>query len=123
MNDCNSTSIPLVVNEKLKKEDGEKKVDATKYRSLIDNLLYLTATRPDIMFATSLLSRFMNNHSQAHFGAGKRVLRYITGTPKFGIKYWRGSKVKFEGYCDSNWAGCLDDMKSTSSYVFFLSSS
>ncbi|GKD35291.1 hypothetical protein Tco_1250800 [Tanacetum coccineum] len=52
------------------KEDGSSKVDATLYRSLVGKLLYLTATRPDIMFVASLLSRFMHNPSQIHIGVG-----------------------------------------------------
>ena len=68
---CKLVATPLVCNEKLVKEDGEKKVDETLYRSLVGNLLYLTATRPNIMFATSLLSRFFNSPSQKHYGVGK----------------------------------------------------
>ena len=104
------------------KEDGEEKVDATLYRSLVGNLLYLTATRPDIMFAASLLSRFMNSPSQIHFGAAKRVLRYIRGTTDFGIMYGRCCEPKLKGYYDSDWGGCFDDMKSTSGYAFTLGS-
>ena len=58
---CNEVATPLVVYDKLKKEDGDKKVDKTYYRSFIENLFYLTATRPDIMTASSLLSRFMHS--------------------------------------------------------------
>ena len=57
---CNPVSIPLVVNEKLRKENGGKMVYETHFRSLVGNMLYLTATRPDIMFAASFLSRFMH---------------------------------------------------------------
>ncbi|KAI9200548.1 hypothetical protein LWI28_009701 [Acer negundo] len=56
---CNSVDIPLIANEKLKKEDGAKKADAAVYRSLIGSILYLTATKPDIMFTAGLLSRYM----------------------------------------------------------------
>lgn len=51
------------------------------YGSLFDSLLYLTATRPDRMLAASLVSRFMQEPSQNYFAAGKRVLRYLQGTP------------------------------------------
>lgn len=61
---CRSISTPLAVNEKLMKEYGRKKVNAIFYRSLAGNLLYLPGTRPNIMFSTSLLSRFM--HSPSH---------------------------------------------------------
>ena len=58
---CKPVSTPLMMNEKLKKVDGAPEADASRYRSLVGSLLYLTATRPNIMFATSLLSRFMQN--------------------------------------------------------------
>jgi hypothetical protein len=64
---CKPMATPLAVTEKLKKEDVGKKVDATLYRSLV-------ATRPDIIFATSLLSRFMHSPSHFHFAAAKMVL-------------------------------------------------
>lgn len=63
MSGCKPMATPLVVNEKLTKEDGKKKVNGSLYRSLVGNLLYLTATRPDIIYTASLLSRFMNNPS------------------------------------------------------------
>jgi hypothetical protein len=74
---CKPMATPLAVNEKLKKEDGGKKVDATLYKSLVGNLLYFTATRPYVMFVASLLSRFMHSPSHFHFVAAKRVLKYI----------------------------------------------
>ena len=58
---CKLVATPLITNEKTQKNDGEPEADASKYRSLIGSLLYLTATRPDIMYATSLLSRFMQS--------------------------------------------------------------
>ncbi|RVW83943.1 Retrovirus-related Pol polyprotein from transposon RE1 [Vitis vinifera] len=122
MASCNPVSTPLVVNEKLRKENGGKMVDETHFRSLVGNLLYLTATRPDIMFAASLLSRFMHYPSHLHLGAAKRVLRYLQGTVELGIKYFRNIEVKLIGHCDSDWGGCIDDMKNTSGYAFSLGS-
>ncbi|KAL0300270.1 UNVERIFIED_CONTAM: Retrovirus-related Pol polyprotein from transposon RE1 [Sesamum angustifolium] len=107
---------------KYQKEDGSQKVDGSMYRSLIGSLLYLTATRPDIMFATSLLSRFMQSPSQVHYAAAKRILRYLRGTKDFGIWYKSTNDAKLVGYTDSDWAGSVDDMKSTSGYTFSLGS-
>ncbi|KAK4390397.1 Secreted RxLR effector protein [Sesamum angolense] len=74
------------------------------------------------MFATSLLSRFMQSPSQVHYGAAKRILRYLRGTKDFGIWYKPTNDAKLVGYTDSDWAGSVDDMKSTSDYTFSLGS-
>ncbi|XP_071920752.1 secreted RxLR effector protein 161-like [Coffea arabica] len=66
-------------NEKLSKDDGAAKFDKGLYRSLVGCLMYLTATRPDIMYAVSLLSRFMHCASELHFKAAKKVLRSTSG--------------------------------------------
>ncbi|KAG4957026.1 hypothetical protein JHK85_043406 [Glycine max] len=119
---CKPVATPLITNEKLQKNDGAPEADASKYRSLIGSLLYLTATRPDIMYAASLLSRFMQSPSQIHFGAGKRILRYLQGTKEFSIWYTIETNSELLGYIDSDWAGSADDMKSTSGYAFSLGS-
>ncbi|KAK4387768.1 Retrovirus-related Pol polyprotein from transposon RE2 [Sesamum angolense] len=122
MESCKTVITPLVTGEKYQKEDGSQKFDGSIYRSLIGSLLYLTATRPDIMFATSLLSRFMQSPSQVHYAAAKRILRYLRGTKDFGIWYKSTNDAKLVGYTDSDWAGSVDDMKSTSGYTFSLGS-
>ena len=109
-------------NEKLSKDDGAEKVDESRYRSLIGCLMYLIATRPDLMFAVSLLSRFMHCASELHFKAAKRVLRYIKGTVDFGIMFKKSENLKLVGYSDSDHAGSCDDMRSTSGYVFSFGS-
>ena len=123
MMDCRSLPILLAANKKFRKDDEEKKVNSSHFRSLIGSLLYLTSTRPDIMFSASLLSRFMQEPSQVHFGAAKRVLRYLQGTMDYGIMYKFGGDLNLIGYSDSDWAGSIDDMKSTSGYVFLFGSS
>ncbi|XP_058723232.1 secreted RxLR effector protein 161-like [Vicia villosa] len=111
---CKPAATPLITNEKLQKNDGAPEADASKYISLIGSLLYLTATQPDIMYATSLLSRFMQSPSQIHFGEGKKILRYLQGTEEFGLWYTTKTNSELLGYIDGDWAGSLDDMKSTS---------
>ncbi|XP_042949226.1 secreted RxLR effector protein 161-like [Carya illinoinensis] len=120
MAECKSVATPLIANEKLKKEDGAKEADVAAYMSLIGSLLYLAATRSDIMYATSLLSRFMQYPIQIHFGDAKRVLRYIQGTKDLDIWYKPSSHSTLTSFTDSDWAGSVDNMRSTSGYYFNL---
>ncbi|PKI40626.1 hypothetical protein CRG98_038975 [Punica granatum] len=122
MEECRSVSTPMNLKEKLQKGDGAEATDATAYRSLIGCLVYLTATRPAIMFAVSALSRFMNCASELHLVAAKRVVRYLKCTTTFGIKFTKGNQFKLGGFSDSDWAGYVDDMRSTSRYCFTLGS-
>jgi len=122
MERCKPVSTPLVLNEKLSKDDGSREADLRQYRSLVGSLLYLTATRPDLMYATSLLSRFMSKPSEVHMGTAKRVLRYLRGTLEFGVFYQPCSDPRLIAYSDSDWGGSVDDMKSTSGYTFSFGS-
>ena len=87
MKDCNPVKFPMNTNQKFNLNDGEERIDDHLYRSLIGSMLYLKNRCPDIMFATSFLSRFMQNPSKLHYGAAKRVLRYLMGTSSYGIWY------------------------------------
>ncbi|KAL0402193.1 UNVERIFIED_CONTAM: Retrovirus-related Pol polyprotein from transposon RE2, partial [Sesamum latifolium] len=122
MEGCKTVTTPLITSEKNKKENGSEKVDGSIYRSLIGCLLYLTATRSDIMFPTSVLSRFMQSPSQVHYGAAKRILRYLRGMKVFGIWYTSTNDARLGGYPDCDWAGSANDLKSTSGYTFSLGS-
>nr|KYP62302.1 hypothetical protein KK1_016829 [Cajanus cajan] len=104
--------------EKFSIEDGAEKVDENLYRSLIGCLMNLTATRPDITYAVSLLSRYIHYASKIHFKAAKRILRYINGTIFYGVKFQPVKDFSLYGYSDSDWAGSNDDMKRTSGYCF-----
>lgn len=122
MEGCKAVSTPMNQKEKLCQADGADKVDEGYYRSLIGCLMYLTASRPDILFAVSLLSRFMHWASEMHLAAAKRILRYIKGTTDYGVKFEKCENFKLYGFSDSDWAGSVDDMKSTSGYCFSLGS-
>lgn len=124
MYDANSVQNPIVPGIKITKEIGnDERTDKSHYRQLIGCLLYLTtATRPDLSYVVSLLSRFMENPSAKHMLLAKRVLRYLKGTTDFGILYKKGEINELVAYTDSDYAGDMDDRKSTSGYVFMLSS-
>ncbi|XP_018505139.2 secreted RxLR effector protein 161-like [Pyrus x bretschneideri] len=82
----------------------------------------LHATRPDIMYAASLLARFMHCPTNRHYGTGKKVLMYIKGTLNYGLEYVKGRKACLISYCDSGWGGSLEDSKSTLGYAFSFGS-
>ncbi|KAJ6715422.1 GAG-POL-RELATED RETROTRANSPOSON [Salix viminalis] len=122
LEDCKPVTIPLVVGEKLRKEDGSEAADEGLYRKIVGSLLYLTATRPDLMYSASLLSRFMSNPTRRHMGVARRVLRYVQGTLNYGIEYRKDKSTTLIGYCDADWAGNEDDSRSTSGYAFSFGS-
>jgi len=107
---------------KLSKEDSSKDFDPSVYNSIVGSLMYLTATRPDIMYAVSLISRFMEKPKETHWQAAKRIMRYVKGTKRYGIFYTVSECSDLVGYTDSDWAGSVDDRKSTSGYVFHIGS-
>ena len=84
--------------------------------------MYLTATRPDLMYSVSLISRYMGKPTEMHMAAAKRILRYLKGSWNFGILYKWGWFDELEAFTDSDYAGDVDDRKSTSGYVFLLNS-
>lgn len=88
--------------ENMKKDDGAELVDEGVYRSLIGCLMYLTTTRPDILFLVSVLSRFLNCASELHMMAAKRVVRYLKGTLTYGIRFSKCQTFKLRGYFDSD---------------------
>ncbi|KAG8478422.1 hypothetical protein CXB51_028192 [Gossypium anomalum] len=122
MENCKPTSTPMAVGMKLSSQGDHDQVSESDYRNLIGCLLYLTETRPDIMFAVSMLSKFMHCCNKQHLQAGKRVLRYLKGTLSHGLYFGKSENLKLIGYTDSGWAGSKDDMKSTSGYAFTLGS-
>ncbi|XP_057981300.1 secreted RxLR effector protein 161-like [Malania oleifera] len=118
--DCNPVSTPTEFGLKLNKDYEGKKVDSTLYEQIVGSLMYLTATRPDIMYSVSLISRYMENPIEMHLLAAKRILRYLQGTRDFGLFYKKAEKLELFGFTDSDYAGDQDDRRSTSGYVFML---
>jgi hypothetical protein len=121
MEQCNPVKNPVVPGFKLGKDEDGTSVDATTYKQMVGSLMYLNATRPDLAYVLSLISRFMERSTKLHQQAIKRVLRYLKGTAELGIFYKRGEE-KLMAYSDSDYAGDIDDRKSTSGYVFLLGS-
>ena len=92
------------------------------YQSAIGSLLYLsTRTRTDIAYAVSNEARFCSKLTMEHWKSIKYIMRYLNGTRNYGLLYDKEKVTNFIGYFDADWAGDLDDRRSTSGYVFKLS--
>jgi hypothetical protein len=120
MKDDKPIKTPMGTNGHLDLDTGGKSVDQKVYRSMIGSLLYLCASRPDIMLFVCMCARFQANHKEVHLRAVKRIMRYLVYTPKFGLWYSKGSTFDLIGYSDADWVGCKIDRKSTSWTCRFL---
>ena len=105
---------------KLNVDSSRVEVSPTLYRSIIGSLLYLTASRPDIAFSVGVCARYQAAPKQSHLTAAKRIIRYINGTPYYGLWYSKDSNAYLVGYLDADWDGSVDDRKSTSGGCFYL---
>ena len=81
---------------------------------MIGSLLYLTASRPDIMFSVCMCARYQSAPKESHLKVVKRILRYLHGTSQYGLWYSKGSDCNLVGYTDSDFSGCKSDRKNTS---------
>ncbi|GJV69388.1 putative ribonuclease H-like domain-containing protein [Tanacetum coccineum] len=108
-----TASTPIETQKPLVKDEEASDVDVHLYRSMIGSLMYLTASRPDIMFAVCACSRFQVTPKTSHLSAVKRIFRYLKGKPKLGLWYPRVSSFDLKSYSDSDYAGANLDRKST----------
>jgi hypothetical protein len=120
MKDGKPIKTPMGTNGHLDLDTGGKSIDQKVYRSMIGSLLYLCASRLDIMLSVYMCARFQADPKEVHLRSVKRIMRYLVYTPKFGLWYPKGSTFDLIGYSDANWAGCKIDRKSTSGTCQFL---
>ncbi|KAJ9546865.1 hypothetical protein OSB04_019408 [Centaurea solstitialis] len=110
---CSEMKTPMAPPQKLDKDSNGKSVDVTLYRGMIGSLLYLTASRPDIMYATCLCARYQADPKESHMKGVNRIFRYLKGTPNLGLWYPRDSGFDLTAFSDSDFTGCKIDRKST----------
>lgn len=122
MKDCNSVCTPTEFGLKLMKDEEGKKINVTLYKQMVGSLMYLTSTRPDIMYGASLISRYMENPTENHLCVVKRIFCYLKGTVDFGIFYAAKTTEKLIEFSNSDFAGDLNDRKSTFGFVFLMGS-
>ncbi|GKF42699.1 uncharacterized mitochondrial protein-like protein [Tanacetum coccineum] len=114
--DVKSASTPVDLEKALVKDgdadDVDVHVDVHLYRSMIRSLMYLTASRPNIMFAVCACARFQVTPKTSHLLAVKRIFRYLKGKPTLGLWYSRNSPFELVAYTNSDYAGATQDRKS-----------
>nr|GEW83252.1 uncharacterized mitochondrial protein AtMg00810-like [Tanacetum cinerariifolium] len=118
--DVNTASTPMETHKTLLKDEKGEDVDEHLYRSMIGSLIYLTSSRPDIMFAVCACARFQVNPKILHLHVVKMIFRYLKGQPKLGLWYSKDSPFDLVAYTDSDYVGASLDRESTTKGCQFL---
>ncbi|GJX33810.1 hypothetical protein Tco_0245367 [Tanacetum coccineum] len=111
---------PMVDRLKLDEDLMGIPVDQTRFRGMVGSLMYLTASRPDLVFAVCMCARYQAKPTKKHFEAIKRVFRYLKGTINMGLWYPKDNAMSLTAYADADHAGCQDSRRSTSGSAQFL---
>jgi len=111
---------PISPSTRLVMDDESPSVEEKSYKGMIGSLLYLIASRPDIVFSVGLCARFQSKTKESHLKAVKRIFRYLKHTPDLALWYPRRCNFDLVGYADIDYAGFLVDRKSTSGMTHFL---
>nr|GEY01895.1 retrovirus-related Pol polyprotein from transposon TNT 1-94 [Tanacetum cinerariifolium] len=120
LNTFDIVGTPMDIKNKLDLDQIGTTVDATKYRSMIGALMYLTSSRPDIVHATCVCARYQTHPTEKPLKEVKRIFRYLQGTINMGLWYMKDSGFELTGFSDADYAGCKDTFKSTSGGAQFL---
>jgi hypothetical protein len=121
MGACKLASTPLATGGKLAAHRNLLELnDALQYRSLVGELQYLTLTRPDKAFPVNKVCQFLHASTNEHWSAVKRILRYLKGCTKLGLKIAKNNSTLVSAFSDVDWASCLNDRRSIGGYVVFL---
>nr|GFA12900.1 hypothetical protein [Tanacetum cinerariifolium] len=114
LNTCGTIGTPMDIKDKLDLDQIGTPVDATKYRSMIGSLMYLTSSRPNIVHATCVCARYQAQPTKKHLKKVKRIFHYLWGTVNMGLWYTKDYGFELTGFSDADYAGCKDTFKSTS---------
>nr|GEY62665.1 uncharacterized mitochondrial protein AtMg00810-like [Tanacetum cinerariifolium] len=114
MDSCDAVETPMVDRLKLDKDPSGIPVDQTRFRSMVSSLMYLTASRPDLVFAVCMCARYQAKPTKKHLEALKRIFRYLKETINWGLWYPKDTAIALTAYADADHAGCQDTRRSTS---------
>jgi len=121
MEECKIASTPLPVSVKITRDEHGEPADQEMYRSIIGSVAYvMTCTRPDLSYAISKLSRYLNAPKSSHLSCAKHLLRYLKGTKNQSLILYDGNKKGLEMYVDADHASCLDTRRSTSGILILF---
>jgi hypothetical protein len=115
LQDAKPMSTPMGTNDQLGVDASGNMVDQKLYRFMIGSLLYVTTSRPDVMFSVCKCARYQASPRESYLKTTKRILRYLKGTHDVGLWFAKGSNFELIGYSDSDYDGCKIDRMSTSS--------
>jgi hypothetical protein len=121
---CKPASTPLSTSDKLSAHDGDLlgPDDIKTYRSVVGAVQYLSHTRPDLSYAINKGCQYLKAPTTIHWMIVKHILRYIKGTISIGIKIRKSSSCLLTAFSDIDWAGCLNDRKSTGGFALLFGS-
>ena len=127
MHNCSASPAPIMKGDKYgkfqcpKNEYEAAQMKSIPYASAVGSIMYAqVCTRPDLAFVTGMLGRYQSNPGLEHWKLAKKTLRYLQGTKDLMLTYRKSENLEVVGYSDSDLAGCVDDKKSTSGYIFTL---
>ena len=118
--DYKLADTPIIQNHKLSQYTNQVPADKGRYQKLVGKLIYLLHTRPDIAYAVSMVSQFMNNPSEEHMDVVNRILCYLKSSPGKGLMFSKNNHLSVEGYTDADSTRNVLDRKSTSGYFTFV---
>ncbi|GJV54051.1 retrovirus-related pol polyprotein from transposon TNT 1-94 [Tanacetum coccineum] len=117
---CTPIDTPMAERPNLDEDKGGKLIDPTRFRGMVGSLMYLSASRPDIVFAVCMCARYQAKPTEMHLTAIKRIFRYLKGTIHMGLWYPKDSGFELKAFADADYAGCHDTRRSTSGSAQFL---
>ncbi|GKE74767.1 retrovirus-related pol polyprotein from transposon TNT 1-94, partial [Tanacetum coccineum] len=120
MESCDPVDTPMVEKSKLDEDTQGKAVDPTHYRGMVGTLMYLTSSRPDLVYAVCMCARYQAHPTEKHLHAVKRIFRYLRGTVNRGLWYSKDSAIALTAFTDADNAGCQDTRRSTSGSMQLL---